>query len=170
MASLLPLCHRLIHVYTPQPVTRGDRHWESQKARSVLRAQEDPQACGLLWGCRTWHHLIKTMLPLINSPSPLWLIRGSGGSGLWAAVRAQLQRQVSRWKVAKKKCAVKSRCVPGIRSRVRSFRAGRAGQKPMGKMNKTWMHTGQERGHTPRLRKNEGLEDGRGQADWSRVF
>ena len=98
-ASLLPLCHRPINVYTPQPVTRGDRHQESQRASSVLRAREDLQGYGLLWGCRTWHHLIKTMLPLISSLSSL----GSSGSGLWEAVRVQLQRQINRWNVSKKK-------------------------------------------------------------------
>lgn len=69
-----------------------------------------------------------------------------------------------------KKRTVKSRRVPGIRSKVRSFQAGIAGQKPMGKMNITWMCMGQEKGHTPRLGANKGLEEGRDWADWSRVF
>lgn len=97
----------------------------------MLRAREDLQGYGLLWGCRTWHHLIKTMLPLISSLSSL----GSSGSGLWEAVRVQLQRQINRWNVSKKKSTEKSRHVPGIRSRVKSLWAGRAGQKPMEKMN-----------------------------------
>ena len=91
VASLLPACHRWINVYFPQPVTRGDRCWESWRAWFVLRAPEGPWAPGLVMGCRIWCHLIKPMSSPISS---VYCLRSSGSS-LWAAVRAPLKKLFS---------------------------------------------------------------------------
>lgn len=93
MASLLPLCHRPVNVYTPQPVTGGDGCW-GRMLRSTACAKRPGGSAGPCDGLAMCDPApsIKTRHLHLALSSPC-----SSSSGLRAAVRAQLQRQMSRW-------------------------------------------------------------------------